>query len=603
MSVLVLSALLDLLFLVWILPSVYGLSTALLRFPEFWSSTISLIASLAMLELARRGKVELAARIFVAFAFVATWSILYSKLATTGDEREASRVLALLLLSQMFGGLLLDFRQTMVLACGHLLGLATLPLVMQHLDLARIVGMGVLFGFSVLLSATTALLHHLDLAEILGSRRSLEESVRELRRQIQARELAERTKSDLEDALLRTQRMEAVARLAGGFAHDFNNVLMSVLGQLERIRPSAGREDAPRIDNAIRSVEIASGLIKGMLAFGRPRERIMQGKPSDLVSLVEEGTALARAAIPRGIEIDCRTEPGIWALADPAQVVQVLVNLCVNARDALESGTFDGFRPCIRIATGRASPEEIGTVGLDGRTEGYAWIQVEDNGPGIPPEVRERIFDPFFTTKPVGKGTGLGLWMCDSILRGLGGLIQLRTPEASANGTAFRIFLPACAPSDSRFEPAIVPQAPASGFGEGNVLLVDDDESIRDNLASALSEGGWNVVQAYDGQEALRLFDAAPDSFRLVVLDLSLPGVPGREVFQSARKRRPDLPILVITGFDVEAGDASPVVDGANGRLLKPFRARTFLREVERIANGSDSTQVSESTEIVTRKY
>jgi len=581
-SMLLLSALLDLLFLVWILPSVHGLSAASFRHAEWWSSLISLVVSLALFQVARKGRVQLASRIFVVFAFLATWSLLYSKLGESHDVREISRILSILILSQMFCGLLLDFRTNLVFATANLLGLATLPLFLDGIPMAQVVGVSVMFAFSVLLSALTGLLHHLDLTEIVASRKRTEASVRELEGQILAREEAEKSKSELEDALMRTQRREALARMAGGFAHDFNNALMGVMGQLERIRPGSPTDQKIRIDEAIHAVERASGLIKGMLTLTHPQDKPAQGHPSDLALLMEEARSLARGAVHRGIEIEMRVEQDVWVMADEGQIVQVILNLCVNARDALDSRPYAGTSPRIVLSMGRLDATEPLERGLAERPEGYAWIQVEDNGPGIAALTRDKIFDPFFTTKEVGKGSGLGLWMCDAIARGLGGQILLM-PQKESSGARFRVYLPLCEPgtrsSMSSFEETTSIRTGRSG----RIILVDDDDAVRENMATALAEAGWDVEQAYDGLDALERFRKAPDNFRLMVLDLSLPGMSGREVLSNVRSIRPQFPILVISGYDINAGEASPTVEGANGRLLKPFRTKSLLKEIERI--------------------
>lgn len=583
MSILAMSATLDLAFLLWIIPNAFGVSMDLLRHTEWWSSTISLVVSLSLLQMTRKGHVQLSAIAFIVFAFVATWATFLGKLGESCTPVTVTMMLPLIILSQMFCGLLLDFRANVLLALCHVIGLSCLMRMFNGFELVQITGVSVLFGFSVLLSATTAFLHHFDMTEIIGSRKKLEETVEELRGQILAREQAEKTKSELEDALMRTQRMEALARLAGGFAHDFNNALMGVLGQLERIRSTANRDQKNRIDEAIHSVERASGLIKGMLSLTHPHDRTTDCRSSDLALLMKEGFALARGAVPLDIEIELHLVPGIWALADQGQIVQVLLNLCVNARDALEPLQSEEFKPKIRLSMGAATREEAAQRGLDGSQVEFAWIQVEDNGPGIPPESLEKIFDPFYTTKEIGKGSGLGLWMCDAIARGLGGQILHIPASTPGQGACFRLYLPMCEPASQPPRSA----ADASSLPEasclGRILLVDDDDAVRDNVALALSEAGWEVTQAFDGICALERFKQDPDGYKMMVLDLSLPGMPGREVLMNVRGLRPRFPILVITGFDLNAGEASPSIDGASGRLLKPFRTQTLLREIQRI--------------------
>jgi two-component system cell cycle sensor histidine kinase/response regulator CckA len=539
--------------------------------------------SLYLLRLTNRGQARLAAQLFVGYAFLATWTLFFRNSGGVANSGDVVKGLPLLILSQMFCGLLLDFRANMLLMLGHIAGLAAL-LLWKGIPILQITEVAVLFCFAVLLSATTSLLHHIDLVEILDSRRQLEKSVEELRAQIDARQKAEEAKSRLEEALIRAQRMESLARLAGGFAHNFNNTLMGILGQLERLQLGASPEQKDRIDDVFGSVERASGLIKGMLSMTHPRDKLVQCQPSDLAQLLQEGGTLARGTIARNVDIEVRTTEGVWVMADQGQVIQILLNLCVNARDALESSQAGIHAPRIRLSMGRTSPQERRDMSLEPSDQDFAWLQVEDNGPGIPPQVRAKIFDPFFTTKGVGKGSGLGLWMCDSVARSMGGQIVLAHGCTEGGGASFRLHLPTCEPSMPVHLPETVADPNAHESKKSRrILLVDDDDDVRDNIAMALHEAGWEVVSAFDGIGATRLFEEAPDDFRLVILDLSLPGMPGREVFRSIRSIRPSIPVLVVSGYDLDTGEASPAVEGANGSLLKPFRTQTLFKEIRRI--------------------
>ena len=581
-AILLMSAALDFLFLFWILPTVYGLSTVLFHHPEWWSSLVSLLVSLGLFAVSRSGRTRLAASLFVGFSFVAVWSIMTAMVHQTSDPRELAWILSLLILSQMFGGLLLEFRSNVVLAAGHIVGLVSLPLLVHGIPLVQMFGISVLFGFAVALSTMTGLLHQLDLLEIVSSRQRLERSVEELREEISARESAESRKKELEEALLRTQRMEAVARLSGGFAHDFNNALMGVLGQLERIRSESEIAHRDLVDTAIGSVQRASDLIRGMLSLTHPQEGIFQQTPSDLEDILKEGFSMARGAISREIEIQLDLEPDVWVLADRGQIVQVLLNLCLNARDALESKTFEQDGPRIRLSMGTAAegPSER-------NAGGFAWIEVEDNGPGIDDALKDKVFDPYFTTKGIGKGSGLGLWMCDAVARGLGGQIHLENSETG--GARFRMLLPSCDHPSGK-APSEFPVPPHhQRTRKPWVLLVDDDGTVRENMSLALENEGWKVAQASDGPSAIEKFKEDPQRWRILILDLSLPGLPGREVLKSIRELRQDLPVLVVSGYDLGAGEAVPSVDGAEGRLVKPFLTSTLVREVRKLASGKGS--------------
>ena len=384
--------------------------------------------------------------------------------------------------------------------------------------------------------------------------------------------VAERTAELMaaEESLRQSQKMEAVGQLTGGIAHDFNNMLQGVASGVEMARRSiaAGRaEEVERYLGAAReAVDRAAALTRRLLAFAR-RQRL-EPKPVDADGLVAGMADLVRRAVGPGIALELQLRNGAGAvLCDPNELENVLLNLCINARDAMPGGgrltlcTEDVELAAADLPGGEAAP---------GR---YVALMVADTGTGMPPEVLARVFEPFFTTKPVGQGTGLGLSQVYGFARQSGGLVGAESEPG--RGTTFRLLLPfrerAAAP------PAVGPEeepAPVRRPGrEETVLLVDDEDAVRGPAAERLRELGHAVLEAQNGPDALRvLASSRPD---LLVTDVGLPGgMNGRQVAEAARERWPGLPVLFITGY---AGEVLPPGVEVIG---KPFALDALVRRV-----------------------
>ncbi|TDH58970.1 PAS domain-containing hybrid sensor histidine kinase/response regulator [Dankookia rubra] len=388
--------------------------------------------------------------------------------------------------------------------------------------------------------------------------------------------IAERT-AELQAAeatLRQAQKMEAVGQLTGGIAHDFNNMLQGVAGGVEMARR---RVDAGRIDEAQRyflvardAVERAAGLTRRLLAFARQQH--LEPKPVDTDRLVTGMSDLIRRTVGPGIALELRLRNGSGAvLCDPNELENVLLNLCINARDAMPDGgrltlcTEDVDLAAADIPGGEAAP---------GR---YVALMVADTGTGMPPEVLARVFDPFFTTKPMGQGTGLGLSQVWGFARQSSGLVQVESTPG--RGTTFRLLLPFHTRSAiAAILPAEEP-APASQQARmsGTVLLVDDEDAVRGPAADRLRELGYAVLVAEDGPAALRILASVrPD---LLVTDVGLPGgMNGRQVAEAARERLPGLPVLFVTGYI-----GSTVLPSGFEVIGKPFTLVDLARRVAAI--------------------
>jgi PAS domain S-box-containing protein len=399
------------------------------------------------------------------------------------------------------------------------------------------------------------------------------------------RRVAERTAELMaaEETLRQAQKMEAVGQLTGGIAHDFNNMLQGVTGGLSmaRRRVAEGRADeALRYLDAVQdAAERAAGLTRRLLAFARRRP--LEPRPVDTDGLVAGLADLIRRTVGPGIAVDLRLRDGAGSvLCDPNELESALVNLCINARDAMPEGG--------RLAIGAEEVHLSAADIPDGAAEPglYVALSVADTGTGMPPEVLERAFEPFFTTKPLSQGTGLGLSQVWSFVRQSGGLV--RVESAPGRGTTVRLLLPLHEHADAIREPEAVPLAPEGAEEAGTVLLVDDEDAARQPAADRLRELGHAVLEARDGPEALRILATTrPD---LLVTDVGLPnGINGRQLAEAAREGVPGLPVLFITGY---AGTSLPpgveVID-------KPFeldvlvqRVRAVLEAGQRRRQGDD---------------
>ena len=380
-----------------------------------------------------------------------------------------------------------------------------------------------------------------------------EEALREANDTLEARVEARTAELMAAEATLRqSQKMEAIGQLTGGIAHDFNNVLQGITGNLDllRLRVEQGRpETAVRyLAAAHTSVGRAAALTRRLLAFARQLPLDPTLTTMDLLALGME--ELIRRTVGPSVQVELRLGDGLWpVLCDAGQLENALLNLAINARDAMAQPSAGGSpreagaRPdggWLTISTGEVHLSAAELADEDGTPPGaFATIAVTDTGAGMAPEVVARAFEPFFTTKPLGQGTGLGLSQIYGFVRQSGGVVRLES--APGRGTTVRIFLP-------RHE-----GAPAGGAGAGDaagdvVLLVEDEDGLRQSEAEWLRELGYRVLEAPDGAAALRLLDGG-GRVDVLVADVGLPGgLDGRQVAEAARGSRPSLPVLFVTG-------------------------------------------------------
>ena len=384
---------------------------------------------------------------------------------------------------------------------------------------------------------------------------------------------------EMERQIARTQRLESIGLLAGGIAHDLNNVLAPILMAMELFKlryPAA--EDQERLEMIRRSAERGAGIVRQVLTFSRGVEgERMNLRPEHLVKEVRN---LLQETLPRLIEIIVDLEPGLPSvLGDATQLHQVLLNLGVNARDAMPQGGVLTFSARRRLL---AEPL-ITQSGLRVSEGEYVMFSVRDTGSGIAPEVMEHMFEPFYTTKPRGAGTGLGLSTVLGIVRGHGG--GLDVSSRPGHGTEFRVLLPVSEFSESH--PPFASAAPVIKGGGRTILIVDDEEAIRIVTGQALDNHDFAHMDAPDGQAALELFGREPDRFSAVILDQVMPRVGGEEVAARIKALRPSLPIILISGMlsEKKTGPAATEAYRRHGDfvLRKPFSQSDLLAALAKV--------------------
>lgn len=392
---------------------------------------------------------------------------------------------------------------------------------------------------------------------------------------IVGRDLTER--KQLEDQLRQSQKLEAVGQLAGGVAHDFNNLLTVILGNLELARSGIpGLDFKELMSSTEQAARQAAELTRQMLGFARRQP--MRLEPVELSRLSSDTIGLLRRTIDPRIVTEHSASSDLWpVLADAGQIQQVVMNLCLNARDAMP----EGGRLTLRLEN-VSLDEDAGRRNVHARPGDYVQLIVSDTGTGMPPEVRDRMFEPFFTTKPIGQGTGLGLSVVFGIIRGHHGWIECESEIGK--GTSISVYLPRASSSASSSRP---PSDEVLPMGNGEtILLVDDEVLVRDVGRNTLTGLGYRVLLAADGTEAIEVFWREKAHIRLVVMDLTMPQLTGREAFSRIREIDPHAPVLFASGHS--EGEFLPAeLDSTCGFLSKPYTPMTLASAVRRALNGS----------------
>ena len=369
---------------------------------------------------------------------------------------------------------------------------------------------------------------------------------------------------ELEEQLRQTQKLESLGLLAGGVAHDFNNILGVITANANMIGEDMpdGHPDRELVDEIDAAVMRAAALTRQLLAFSR--KQVTDPVVLDINRAVADTRKMLRRLVGEDIVVRTSLEPDLARVRfDPSSLVQVLMNLAVNARDAMPGG---------------------GTLTIATRScKGDIVLSVSDTGCGMAPEVLQRVFEPFFTTKAVGKGTGLGLPVVHGIVQQAGGMIEIESELGV--GTAFRIRLPSVdAPADPVHD-----RVASAARGHEKIVLVEDDCYIRAAASRALRSRGYTVLEASEGRAALRLLRDHKQDVRLLVTDIVMPGINGRELAELARERMPELPVLFMSGY-ADDDDLRQSVERDDVHFIeKPFRIPAFAANVRQILDDAEA--------------
>ena len=397
---------------------------------------------------------------------------------------------------------------------------------------------------------------HRDHLEMLVAERT-----RELEYELEARKRAEEEKEKLQARLNQAQKLEAIGVLAGGIAHDFNNILAAITGftQLAQSNTLAGSQVAQDLGQILLSAHRATDLVKQILAFSR--QSSVDRIPLTLQPLVKESLKMLRASLPSTIAIKEDINPQCRAiLADPTQVHQIVMNLGTNAFHAMEK---TGGMLVVRLQMACIDSPTLAD-GQQIQPGDYVELTVSDTGCGISPDIMDRIFDPYFTTKEVGKGTGLGLSITHGIIKSYNGAI---TVESSVGqGTTFHVYFPVIQTEEKKEE-----ESRDCPRGRERILFVDDEEMLATMGKKILEQLGYTVSAYSHSMEALEAFRNDPAQFDLVITDQTMPELTGTELAQGILKIRPDVPIILCTGFSHLVNEETAKAIGVREFTLKPF--------------------------------
>ena len=382
-----------------------------------------------------------------------------------------------------------------------------------------------------------------------------------------------------EDALSRATRMEVLGQLTGGLAHDFNNLLTAILGNLELVEMRLGADEMLRkmVQTATRSAQRGAKLTEQLLAFSRRQHLVSQ--PIDLNTAVSGMSEMLARTLGGGMELRTALADDLWpALIDQTQIEVALLNLVINARDAM------GVGGTILVGTRNVRTDQR-DFSDDLAPGDYVALSVADSGEGMTAEVLAKAFEPFFTTKEVGKGTGLGLSQVYGLARQSGGTVRIRSKPGA--GTEVDIYVPRALGASKPEQPQAAGDVGEATVRRGTVLIVDDQEEVREIAAIHLEALGYEIIQAASGRAALDLLEVggAP-AMDVLLVDYAMPGISGAEVIRAARQARPNLPAVLMTGY----ADADPLGDEFRhvALLKKPFR----LHELEAALDSAPSPRV-----------
>jgi len=414
--------------------------------------------------------------------------------------------------------------------------------------------------------AERELRHAHDFLEILVQERTqeLRKSNEELRGLVNDYKKSEQERRSLESQLQQSQKMEAIGTLAGGIAHDFNNILTAIMGyaELAKYEASIGKDVKDELGEVLIAGKRAKELVNQILAFSRQTKPEL--KPIQIQQVIKEGLKLVRASIPATIEIKQQVNQTCGAiLADITQVNQVLMNLCTNAYHAMGSS---GGVLTVELNQVELEDDTIVNNRLSLQTGKHVELVVTDTGHGMGPEIIARIFEPYYSTKELGQGTGLGLALVHGIVKSHNG--DICVSSEIEKGATVKVYWPCM---ESKFvDIESHAEEPIPG-GNERILLVDDDESIVRMEKKMLEELGYNITCTSNGEEALKVFTAAPGDFDIIITDMTMPYMTGADLAKNILARRPHLPIVLCTGFSELISKEKAKALGISAFIMKPI--------------------------------
>lgn len=415
--------------------------------------------------------------------------------------------------------------------------------------------------------------------ELAKAHSQMGENLQALESEVHQRRLAEKETEKLQQQLLHAQKMEAIGTLAGGVAHDFNNLLQGIQGYTELLLLKSGGQNTRELQEILRAAKRGGELTRQLLTFSRKVKSNLV--PVDLNQIISGLRDLLERTIPKMIKVTLHLRSSLdFVNADASQIEQVLMNLAVNARDAMPDGGF------LTIGTEDIAIDVMYTAVLPEIVPGsYVLLTVSDTGQGMDQETRNRIFDPFFTTKAIGKGTGLGLAIVYGIVKSHKGHILCYSEPAK--GTTFKIYLPAI----QHLQTAIAgEEAEELPRGTETILLVDDESFIRDIGRQILTEFGYTVLSAIDGESALEIYEREKEKIDLIILDIIMPGMGGEQCLKKLVARHSPVKVIIASGYSASGLLGDILGSGAADFIDKPYDVGKMLRTIRRVLDKEKSS-------------